>query len=215
MEVFRLVVSNPFNACARFPVSFVCTVYSKVKISLGIASVRPSSNKLELFFSSLMVLLQLQCRKNRWYLCACVSWFQIFSDNQPENPSIPDKALVGLLILQHLLTQAHGPISRTLIKSLFNSWRNRPSPESTKISRTGRMQGTYILSVWKSLKWLKDRDLEDSDLEEDCDFDLDSDREPRISLYAICHCNGTWWCSQPTGQRVFLRPTSGLYALCK
>ena len=29
---------------------FVCTVYSKVKISLGIASVRPSLKKLELFF---------------------------------------------------------------------------------------------------------------------------------------------------------------------
>ena len=33
-----------------FQFLFVCTVYCKVKISLGIASVRPSSKKLELFF---------------------------------------------------------------------------------------------------------------------------------------------------------------------
>ena len=48
-------------------------------------------------------------------------------DNQPENPSIPDKALVGLLILQCLLIQARGPISRTLFHQLFVQQMAKPS----------------------------------------------------------------------------------------
>ena len=99
-----------------------------------------------------MVLLTPQHTKNRRYLCACVSRFQIFSDNQLENFCIP--RLYSASFPHH--TQSHSQTTSLILKPYLASFPDHHQPYFQVLIQITFSIFWFRVTIWSCLWVMQD-----------------------------------------------------------